>query len=314
LSWAQAHPACGGGLRASEGLSVLVIEPDAPGGQAGSSSKIENYLGFPTGVSGMELAAPALNQAQKFGAQMIIAHGVNKLICGRRPYQIELDSGQKLMTRTVIIATGAQYNKPSIPNLAKFEGTGVYYGATRMEAQLCDNEEVIVVGGGNSAGQAAVYLSQSPTTKVHMLVRSGQLADTMSRSESRAIPKSICIVALRSSICEGDVRLERVQWRNNQNGIVETRPIRHVFMMTGAAPNTAWLKDCPALDSKGFILTGYDLETNEALRPQWQSHRPPLLLETSLPGVFAVGDARAASAVGEASISVRLVHRVLAEM
>jgi len=297
----------------------LVIEPDAPGGQAGSSSKIENYLGFPTGVSGMELAARALNQAQKFGAQMIIAHGVNKLICDRRPYQIELDSGQKLMTRRVIIATGAQYNKPSIPNLAKFEGTGVYYGATRMEAQLCDKEEVVVVGGGNSAGQAAVYLSQSPTTKVHMLV----LADTMSRYLIQRIESNPKIDLHRSTEIinlEGDFHLERVQWRNNQNGIVETRPIRHVFMMTGAAPNTAWLKDCLALDSKGFILTGHDLETNEALKPQWQSHRSPLLLETSLPGVFAVGDARAgnvkrvASAVGEGSISVHLVHRVLAEM
>ncbi len=307
---------------ASEGLDVLVIETNAPGGQAGSSSKIENYLGFPTGISGMELANRALNQAQKFGAQMIIAHGVIKLICDRRPYRIELDTGQKLTTRTVIIATGAQYNKPSIPNLGRFEGMGVYYGATNMEAQLCDNEEVIVVGGGNSAGQAAVYLSEN-ATKVHMLVRSGQLADTMSRYLIQRIETNPKVEIYRHTEIvnlEGDFHLERVTWKNRQTGKVETRPIRHVFMMTGAAPNTAWLKDCVALDGKGFILTGHDLETNGSISPLWHSRRAPLLLETSLPGVFAVGDARAgnvkrvASAVGEGSISVHLVHRVLAEM
>lgn len=307
---------------ASEGLNVLVIETSAPGGQAGSSSKIENYLGFPTGISGFELAARALNQAQKFGAELMIAHGVVRLHCDRRPYQIELDNGTKLMARTVVIASGAQYNRPSIPNLAKFEGVGVYYGATNMEAQLCGGEDVIVVGGGNSAGQAAVYLSQS-AKRVHMVVRSGKLADTMSRyliDRVESHPKITLHYNTEIVGLEGDWHLERVQWRNKLTGEIETQPIRHVFLMTGAMPNTAWLQDCIALDDKGFILTGYDLERNSSQKPHWSASRSPMMLETSLPGVFAVGDARAgnvkrvAAAVGEGSISVHLVHRVLAEM
>ena len=307
---------------ASEGLDVLVIETSAPGGQAGSSSKIENYLGFPTGISGFELAARALNQAQKFGAQLMIAHGVVRLNCDRRPYQIELDNGQKLTARTVVIASGAQYNKPSIPNLAKFEGVGAYYGATNMEAQLCGGEEVIMVGGGNSAGQAAVYLSQS-ASRVHMLVRSGRLSDTMSRylvDRIESHPKISLHYNTEIVALDGDWHLERVQWRNKLTGEVVTQPIRHVFLMTGAMPNTAWLQDRLALDSKGFILTGYDLERNGSQKLHWPASRPPMLLETSLPGVFAVGDARSgnvkrvAAAVGEGSISVHLVHRVLAEM
>ena len=307
---------------ASEGLDVLVIETNAPGGQAGSSSKIENYLGFPTGISGMELATRALNQAQKFGAQLMIAHGVVRLDCERRPYQIELDNGQKLTARTVVIAAGAQYNRPSIPNLARFEGVGVYYGATNMEAQLCGGEEIIVVGGANSAGQAVVYLSQF-ATRVHMVVRSGRLSDTMSRylidrvenHPNVSMHYNTEVVAL-----EGESHLERVQWRNKLTGEVETKPIRHVFLMTGAMPNTDWLKNCLALDDKGFILTGHDLDRNGSHGPYWSGTRPPFLLETSLQGVFAVGDARSgnmkrvASAVGEGSISVHLVHRVLAEM
>jgi thioredoxin reductase (NADPH) len=307
---------------ASEGLDVLVIETSAPGGQAGSSSKIENYLGFPTGISGFELAARALNQAQKFGADLMIAHGVVRLHCDRRPYQIELDNGQKLAARTVIIASGAQYNKPPIPNLQKFEGMGVYYGATNIEAQLCEAEEVIVVGGGNSAGQAAVYLSQF-ASKVHMLVRSGQLSDTMSRYLiERVETNSKISLHYNTEIeaLEGDLHLERVQWRDKTTGEVTTLPIRHVFMMTGASPNTTWLQNCLVLDDKGFIVTGHDLQMDDRYRAHWPAPRPPLLLETSLPGVFAVGDARAgnvkrvASAVGEGSISVHLVHRVLAEM
>ena len=307
---------------ASEGLNVLVIETTAPGGQAGSSSKIENYLGFPTGISGFELAARALNQAQKFGAEIMIAHGVVRLLCSRRPYQLELDTGQKLTTRTVVIASGAQYNKPSIPNVSKFEGAGVYYGATNMEAQLCEGEEVIVVGGANSAGQAAVYLSQY-CSKVHMLVRSGQLSDTMSRYLIERVethPKISLHFHTEIVALEGDSHLERVQWRDKDTGEVATIPIRHVFLMTGANPNTAWLQDCLALDKKGFIVTGHDLQTDERYKSLWSSPRSPLLLETSLPGVFAVGDVRAgnvkrvASAVGEGSISVHLVHRVLAEM
>jgi thioredoxin reductase (NADPH) len=307
---------------ASEGLDVLVIETSAPGGQAGSSSKIENYLGFPTGISGMELATRAINQAQKFGAQLMVAHGAVRLNCDRRPYQIELDNGQKLTARTVVIASGAQYNRPSIPNLARFEGVGVYYGATNMEAQLCGGEEITVVGGGNSAGQAVVYLSQF-ASKVHMAVRSGRLSDTMSRYLIDRIenhPKISLHYNTEVVALEGESHLERVQWRNKLTGEVETKPIRHVFLMTGAVPNTDWLKDCLALDDKGFIMTGPDLEKNGSQKLHWPASRQPLLLETSLPGVFAVGDARAgnvkrvASAVGEGSISVHLVHRVLAEM
>jgi thioredoxin reductase (NADPH) len=306
---------------ASEGLDVLVIETNAPGGQAGSSSKIENYLGFPTGVSGQELATRAINQAQKFGAEMMIAHGVVRLHCERRPYQIELDTGQMLTTRSVVIASGAKYNKPSIPNLSRFENVGVYYGATNMEAQLCEHEEVIVVGGGNSAGQAAVYLSQY-ATRVHILVRSGQLSDTMSRYLVQRIethPKINLHLHTEIVGLEGQTHLDKVQWRDRQTGQTETMPIRHVFMMTGAVPNTAWLEGCLALDNKGFIVTGHDLPANGPAKTQWSHPRPPFLLETSLPGVFAVGDARAgnvkrvAAAVGEGSISVHLVHRVLAE-
>jgi len=307
---------------ASEGLNVLVIETSAPGGQAGSSSKIENYLGFPVGISGAELATRAINQAQKFGAEMMVAHDVVRLHCSLRPYQLELDNGTKLTARSIVIATGAQYNKPTIPNLARFEGVGVYYGATNMEAQLCVQEEVIVVGGGNSAGQAAVYLSQF-ASKVHILVRSGQLSDTMSRYLIQRIethPKISLHLHTEIVALEGQAHLESVQWRNKQTGNVETTPIRHVFMMTGAVPNTAWLEGCLALDNKGFIVTGHDLEGNGTDKTQWSHPRPPFLLETSLPGVFAVGDARSgnvkrvASAVGEGSISVHLVHRVLAEL
>ena len=307
---------------ASEGLDVLVIETSAPGGQAGSSSKIENYLGFPVGISGAELAMRAINQAQKFGAEMMVAHDVVRLHCSQRPYQIELDNGTKLTTRSIVIATGAQYNKPEIPNLARFEGVGVYYGATNMEAQLCEREEVIVVGGGNSAGQAAVYLSGF-ATRVHILVRSGQLSDTMSRYLIQRIethPKISLHLHTEIVGLEGQTHLESVQWKDKQTGNVETMPIRHVFMMTGARPNTSWLQDCLAMDNKGFIVTGHDLQDNGADKPQWSYPRAPYLLETSLPGVFAVGDARSgnvkrvASAVGEGSISVHLVHRVLAEL
>ena len=306
---------------ASEGLDVLVIEAESPGGQAGSSSKIENYLGFPMGISGNELAGRAAAQAQKFGAKMLVANTVTKLNCERRPYELSVDCGQVIRARTVVIASGAQYNKPKIDNLKKFEGQGIYYGATYIEAQLCGKEEAIVVGGGNSAGQAAVYLSQT-ASKVHMLVRSKQLSDTMSRyliqriEENPAIEMHYCteIVGL-----DGDTQLERVTWQDKNTGERSTHEIRHVFIMAGASPRTDWLKGCVALDSKGFILTGRDLDP--VLHEfHWPLPRVPLMLETSLPGVFAVGDVRAenvkrvASAVGEGSISISLVHRVLAEL
>jgi thioredoxin reductase (NADPH) len=306
---------------ASEGLDVLVVETDSPGGQAGSSSKIENYLGFPTGVSGQDLATRAIVQAQKFGAHMMIAHNVAELDCAKRPYKVVLDNGTRLPARALVIATGAQYKKPQIPNLALFEGQGVYYGATYMEAQLCEGEDVVVIGGGNSAGQAAVYLSQT-ARKVYMLVRSGQLSDTMSRYLIQRIERNPSIeLHYRSEIVglEGDAHLERVTWRDKGSNHTETRQIRHVFIMAGASPRTDWLRDCVALDDKGFILTGRDIDSASD-KPVWPLGRPPHMLETSLPGVFAVGDVRSgnvkrvASAVGEGSIAIHLVHRVLAEL
>jgi thioredoxin reductase (NADPH) len=306
---------------ASEGLDVLMIEAESPGGQAGSSSKIENYLGFPMGISGLELAGRASAQASKFGAKMLIANNVTKLNCERRPYELSVDCGSVIRAKTVIIASGAQYNKPKIDNLKKFEGQGIYYGATHIEAQLCGPEEAIVVGGGNSAGQAAVYLSQT-ASRVHMLVRSSQLSDTMSRYLIQRIEENPAIeLHYRTEIValEGETQLERVTWQNKDTGEISTHDIRHLFIMAGGAPRTEWLQGCVALDSKGFILTGRDLDP--VLQDyRWPLQRVPLMLETSLPGVFAVGDVRAgnvkrvASAVGEGSISIYLVHRVLAEL
>jgi thioredoxin reductase (NADPH) len=313
---------------ASEGLDALMIETEAPGGQAGSSSKIENYLGFPTGVSGMELASRAITQAQKFGAKMMIGHAGVKLICSKRPYRLVLDNGSSIAARAVIISTGAQYNKPRIANLEKFEGLGIYYGATYIEAQLCGNEEAIVVGGGNSAGQAAVYLSQT-ARKVYMLVRSENLSETMSRYLIQRIAENPSIelhYKTEITALEGDTQLKRVTWRDAKTGETSTHDIGHLFIMAGASPRTAWLERCLALDNKGFILTGRDLETSPSPSESpglesfhWPLARRPLMLETSLPCVFAVGDARAgnvkrvASAVGEGAIAVHLVHRALAE-
>ena len=305
---------------ASEGLDVLVIETDTPGGQAGSSSKIENYLGFPTGLSGQELAARAIAQTEKFGAKMMVAHSVERLECAKRPYKVVLDNGNKIAAQAVIIATGAQYNKPRIANLEQFVGQGIYYGATFMESQLCEAEEIIVVGGGNSAGQAAVFLSQT-AQKVHMLVRSGALSDTMSRYLIRRIEENPGIeLHYKTEIVglEGGAHLERVTWQDKTTGEISTHEIRHVFVMAGASPRTDWLRGCLALDDKGFIITGRDLDAVTAT--PWTQSRPPQMLETSLPGVFAVGDVRAgnvkrvASAVGEGAIAIHLVHRALAEL
>lgn len=305
---------------ASEGLDVLVIEAESPGGQAGSSSRIENYLGFPLGISGQELTNRATAQTQKFGAKMMIARDVVGLNCERPPYEVILDGGHTLQARAIVISTGAQYNKPPIANREKFEGQGIYYGATHMEAQLCEQEDVIVVGGANSAGQAAVFLSQN-ARKVHMLVRSGQLSDTMSRYLIQRILENPSIeMYYKTEITglEGDAHLERVTWLNKATGESSTHEIRHAFIMAGASPRTDWLKGCLALDEKGFILTGRDLDSAKGTA-RWPLARHPLMLETSLPGVFAVGDVRSgnvkrvASAVGEGAIAVHLVHRALAE-
>jgi thioredoxin reductase (NADPH) len=306
---------------ASEGLDVLVLESESPGGQAGASSKIENYLGFPTGVSGQELTARAHTQAQKFGAEIAIARGATRLSCERKPYAVQVDNGPRVPARTVIIATGAQYRKLSVDNVSKFQGAGVYYGASFIEAQLCRGEEVIVVGGGNSAGQAAVFLAQS-ARRVHVVVRSDGLAESMSRYLIRRIERSPAIVLhTRTEIValEGNDALERVGWRRLPAEDVETLGIRHVFVMTGAVPTTKWLDGCVALDGRGFIKTGSDLSKEDLAAAQWPLARLPHLLETSLPGVFAVGDVRGgnmkrvASAVGEGSTAIAFVHRVLAE-
>jgi thioredoxin reductase (NADPH) len=273
------------------------------------------------GVSGLELTARAQTQAQKFGAKIMVAASVTRLKCDQRPYEVVLCDGKETIpARSIVIASGAHYNKPKIDNLPQYEGTGVYYGATFIESQVCGNDEVIVVGGGNSAGQAAVFLSRT-ASKVHMLVRSTQLSDTMSRyliqriEENPGIDVRYCTEIVNM---EGETQLEKVTWRDKNTGATETHPIRHVFIMAGASPRTKWLDGCLALDDKGFILTGRDLDpiVNEV----WKLNRRPQMLETSLPGVFAVGDVRAnsvkrvASAVGEGAIAVSLVHRTLAEL
>jgi thioredoxin reductase (NADPH) len=306
---------------ASEGLDVLVVESHAPGGQAGSSSRIENYLGFPTGISGQELAARAFTQAEKFGAHIVIAQVATRLSCERRPYSVRIDNVRDVPARTIVIATGAEYRKLSVDDASRFEGAGVYHGATFMEAQLCRGEEVIVVGGGNSAGQAAVFLAET-TKRVQLLVRSDSLADTMSRYLIRRIERNPAIILrTRTEIValEGKEALERVRWRSLPAGAVETGDIRHVFVMTGAVPNTGWLDGCLALDPRGFVKTGPDLSKEDLAAADWPLARLPHLFETSRPGVFAVGDVRAgnmkrvASAVGEGSTAIAFVHRVLAE-
>jgi thioredoxin reductase (NADPH) len=251
---------------------------------------------------------------------MLIAKGT-RLVCDSKPYVVEVENGARIPARTVVIATGAEYRRPPLKNLSRFEGAGVYYGATFVEAQLCGGEEVIVVGGGNSAGQAAVFLAET-TKRVHMLIRSAGLAESMSRYLIRRIEQTPTIVLRPHSeieALEGGNHLESVHWQNNQTGQVEEHNIRHVFVMTGADPNTHWLDGCVALDAKGFIKTGPDLLPEDLSAARWPLARPPYLLETSLPGVFAVGDVRGgsikrvASAVGEGSIAISFVHKVLQE-
>jgi thioredoxin reductase (NADPH) len=306
---------------ASEGLRTLVIEKSAPGGQAGSSSRIENYLGFPTGVSGQELANRSIAQAQKFGAQIMVAQSVVHIDTGRQPYKVILESGLKFNARAVVIATGAQYARLPIEDADAFTGRGIYYNATHMEAHLCDSEEVIVVGGGNSAGHAAVFLAQS-SAKVHLFVRSQKLSDSMSQyliGRIEAHPRIDIHYRTRITGLSGAGHLEHVEWRDDALGETKSGPIRQVFVMAGAAPRTEWLEDSLVLDNRGFITTGPD-RAAFAGEDQWPLKRPPLMLETSVPGIFAVGDTRAgsvkrvASAVGEGSMAVHLVHRCLAEV
>jgi thioredoxin reductase (NADPH) len=306
---------------ASEGLSVLVLETSAPGGQAGTSSKIENYLGFPMGVSGQELAGRAFLQAEKFGAKIAIARTAKSLKCAREPYAVELDSGSVIQGRSVVLAGGVTYRTIALPNRQKFEGAGIYYAATNLEAQVCGGEEIAIVGGGNSAGQAAVFLA-GRSCHVNLVVRGRGLCETMSRYLIRRIedtPSIRLLTYTEIEAVEGNGCLETVRWRNSKTGQTETKRIGHLFLMTGAVPNTAWLENCVAMDEKRFVRTGPDISQEELTSFKWPLRRPPYLLETSLPRVFAVGDVRAgsvkrvASAVGEGSIAIQFVHRALAE-
>jgi len=303
---------------ASEGLDVLVLETGTPGGQAGSSSKIENYLGFPTGISGLALAARARVQAQKFGAEIRTAYTAKRLNCDQRPYAIDLGDGTRVRARSIIIATGAEYRQLAIENASRFLGVGIYYAATATEARRCETKDVIVVGGGNSAGQAVVYLA-GKCRHVHLLVRSKGLADTMSNYLIRRIAETSNITLLTNTeiaSMEGDGQLERVIWKTAPGDVLETHPIGHVFLMTGAVPSTHWLRGCIALNDKGFVRTGSDL-TAADVRPAGAAARPPQSFETNWPGIFAVGDVRCgsvkrvAAAVGEGSACVQQVHQAL---
>lgn len=302
---------------ASEGIETLILEAEAPGGQAGTSSKIENYLGFPTGISGQALAGRAQIQAQKFGARIVLPRAAIKLGCDQRPYRVELEGGGSVSARTIVLAGGARYRSLDLEGCERFEGAGLHYAATAMEAGLVKGEAAIVVGGGNSAGQAAVFLSRH-AEKVYMLVRSEGLAESMSEYLIDRIDSSATIELLTDTAIvslEGDRHLEAVSWQSGKSEPAK-HSIRHAFLMLGAVPNTEWLEGCLAMDEKGFIITGQ----RAAAHGEWPLSRPPFDLETSRPGVFAVGDIRSmsvkrvASAVGEGSIAVPSVHAALADL
>jgi thioredoxin reductase (NADPH) len=296
---------------ASEGLRTIVIEGLAPGGQAGTSSRIENYLGFPTGISGQALAGRAQVQAQKFGAKLAISRLATSIACDQTPYRIAMEDGVGVSARSIVIATGARYRTLDVENYERYEGQGIHYAATWIEGNLCSNEEVIVVGGGNSAGQAAVFLSQH-ARHVHILVRSGGLAATMSDYLIQRIDASPRIT-LHSQTevtgLAGEPFLKEATWTNLESGQEETRAIANIFVMIGAIPNTDWLGGCVKLDRGGFVITGKDSE-GMALASPYATERP---------GIFAVGDVRAgstkrvASGVGEGSVVVQAVHAWLAE-
>jgi thioredoxin reductase (NADPH) len=294
---------------ASEGLDTIVIEAVAPGGQAASSSRIENYLGFPTGISGQALAGRAQVQAQKFGARLVVARRAVGLDCSGRPFRLALEGGTTVAARSVVVASGARYRKLDLADLKRFEGQGVHYAATSLEARLCAGSEVVVVGGGNSAGQAAMFLS-GMARHVHILVRGAGLAETMSDYLVRRIEDSPHITL--HTRCEitalmGETYLQAVRWRARDGADME-RPVANLFLMIGAEPNTEWLNGCVALDVKGFVETGHLREGQTQTTPY----------STSVPGIFAVGDVRAnsvkrvASSVGEGSVVVHAIHGWLA--
>jgi thioredoxin reductase (NADPH) len=294
---------------ASEGLDTIVIEGMAPGGQAGTSSKIENYLGFPTGISGQALAGRAQIQAQKFGAHLEISRDAVALDCSGSPFLLRLDDGQAIKARSIVVATGARYRKLDVANYARFEGQGIHYAASAMEALLCLGQEAIVVGGGNSAGQAAMFLSRH-AAHVHILVRADGLAATMSDYLVQRIAQSPrCTLHTHAEITglDGDERLRGVTWTNVRDGRSETRPVCNVFVMIGAEPNTAWLGGCLELDDQGFVCTGRAADGVPLPSPYM----------TTKPGIFAVGDVRSgsikrvAASVGEGSVVVAAIHKFL---
>jgi thioredoxin reductase (NADPH) len=307
---------------ASEGLSVLVLDERAFGGQAGASARIENYLGFPTGISGMALAGRAFNQALKFGAEIGIPLEVARLDCDEpattvgEPMRLELTSGGVVRSRTVVIASGARYRRPEIPNLSDFEGTGVSYWASPVEAQLCEGEEVALIGGGNSAGQAVVFLAPK-VKRLHLVVRGDGLAASMSQyliDRIRALPNVELHTRTEVVALEGEkaVGLTAAVFRNRDSGATHTCPLRHIFLFIGADPNATWLHGCVSVDNKGFVLTG-----EKAADRGDGGRRPVLPLETSRPNVFAIGDVRAgstkrvAAAVGEGAAVVAQIHSLI---
>ena len=272
-------------------------------------------------MSGQELAERAQTQARKFGAQLVIARAAVSLGTTERPYVVDTGDSESVLARSIIIASGAEYQRLPLPNVTHYEGSGVYYAATFLESQLCVGEPVVVVGGGNSAGQAAIFLAQH-AAEVHVLVRGGGLDDSMSRYLIHRIeqtPAIQCHYHTEVVRLEGSDHLERLEWRHMPSGRTETRDIRHIFTMTGATPATQWLRGIVALDASGFVRTGPDLSDEDLSASGWSRARRPHLLETNLPGVFAVGDVRSgnvkrvASAVGEGSVAVSFVHAVLRE-
>jgi thioredoxin reductase (NADPH) len=298
---------------ASEGLKVVVLDAKAPGGQAGTSSKIENYFGFPTGISGQALAGRGLSQCRKFGAEVGVPIEALTIECAdAQSFQIGLDHDEGVHARAVVIATGARYLKPDITRLEDFEGRGIYYSATFLEVAFCNNQELIVVGGGNSAGQAAVFLARF-ALHVHVVIRGDGLSASMSDYLIRRISAAANITLhTRTTIVElcGGSKLEAIRW--DRQGQIEHKSIQHVFLFLGARPNTRWLGNCVALNKDGFVLTG------TATGDKWRAVRPPHDLETSQPGIFAAGDVRSgsvkrvAAAVGEGAGAIQAVHQYLA--